>query len=70
MPLQFKDLGLCEAEGRSIIHMRSDDVPSDVAELEYLLTHWARINRLSRQYEVVPADHSVWLLEKVHLKPR
>ena len=64
MPVQFEDMGLCEADGRSVLHIRSDNVASDVAELEYLLTHWARINHLSKQYEVVPAGHSVWLLEK------
>lgn len=57
MPVQFKDIGLCEAEGQSLIHLQSDDVAKDVAELEYILT----------RYEVIPADHSVWLLEKLKL---
>ena len=65
MPVLFEDMGLCEADGRSVLHIRSDNVAKDVAELEYLLTHWARINYPSKQYEVVPAGHSVWLLEKL-----
>ena len=59
MPVRFKDLGQIKADGRSILHMQSDDVASDVAELEYILT----------RYEVIAAGHSVWLLEKFP-KPR
>lgn len=54
MPVQFKDLGHIQADGHRILHMQSDDVASDVAELEYILT----------RYEVIAAGHSVWLLEK------
>ena len=65
MPVQFDDLGVCEVEGRTVMHLRSDDVARDVAELEYLLTHWARINRLSKTYEIIPEAHSIHLLERM-----
>lgn len=64
MAVLFKDLGQLEADGRAIIHMQSDDVASDVAELEYLLTHWARIHKSSVEYEVIPEAHSIHLLQK------
>ena len=64
MAVLFKDLAHYEAEGRSIIHMQSDDVASDVAELEYLLTHWARIHKSPVRYEVIPEAHSIHLLQK------
>lgn len=64
MPVLFEDLGLCEADGRSVLHLKSDDVASDVAELEYLLTHWARINRSPVEYEVIAEEHSIHLLQK------
>ena len=64
MAVQFEDMGLCEADGRSVIHIKSDDVAGDVAELEYLLTHWSRINRLTVEYEIIPEEHSIHLLQK------
>lgn len=64
MPVQFDDLAILKADGRSVMHLQSDDVQTDVAELEYLLTHWARINQLPKEYDIVPARRSVWLLEK------
>lgn len=64
MAVQFEDLALLEADGRTVMHLRSDNVASDVAELEYLLTHWAKINRLAKDYEIIPEEHSIHLLEK------
>lgn len=55
MPVQFDGLVLCEADGRSVLHLKSDDIPSDVAELEYLLT----------RYEIIAEGHSIHLLEKL-----
>ncbi len=54
MCVQFEGLGLCIVDGRAAMHLRSDDVARDVAELEYLLT----------RFEVIAEGHSVWLLEK------
>ena len=63
MVLKLDDMGLCAADGRTVIHIPSDDVAADVAELEYLLTHWSRVNRLA-EYEIIPEEHSINLLQK------
>ncbi len=65
MAIQFDDLHVLEADGRTVMHLRSDNVDRDVAELEHLLTHWAKVNRLPKEYEIIPEAHSIHLLERL-----